>query len=297
MSLSSIEALGVELPKTREYERVASMPTWGKGVRAIAVGVERADAMRDELLAVIERLAGERGEWLDREVGLCRDKMDLVAQNRQQAADLAAEKDANCLAIMEERDTISELRADLAAMTKERDELQAKLDAPPHPMDPFLRAERAEADKLKLEESNYNLRLDLAAMTKERDEAQELLDDLDSYNGHLAWMDKHYPLDVTYFAEGADIGCQVMRLSRKVMESERELTAAREDIAFRDERITSLVDGGQRLLGQLDAAREEIGKRDYSIKLLLLARYQPAEDSGEWACPPEKRYQTTEDKP
>ena len=61
------------------------------------------------------------------------------------------------------------------------------------------------------------------------EQAEAALDELDSYNGHLAWMDKHYPLDVPYFAEGEDVGCQVMRLSRKVMELERMLRLSFED--------------------------------------------------------------------
>jgi hypothetical protein len=64
----------------------------------------------------------------------------------------------------------------------------------------------------------------------ERAELEAELDELDSYNGHLAWMDKHYPLDVPYFSEGEDVGCQVMRLSRKVMEQQAAHAACSEKL-------------------------------------------------------------------
>jgi hypothetical protein len=65
----------------------------------------------------------------------------------------------------------------------------------------------------------------------------EALDELDSYNGHLAWMDKHYPLDVPYFTESEDVGCQVMRLSRKVMDSEQAREQAEAEVERLKERL------------------------------------------------------------
>lgn len=73
---------------------------------------------------------------------------------------------------------------------------------------------------------NIDLEVWRASAVKRAEQAEAELDELDSYNGHLAWMDKHYPLGVSYFAESEDVGCQVMRLSRKVMEQDRMLRLA-----------------------------------------------------------------------
>jgi hypothetical protein len=74
-----------------------------------------------------------------------------------------------------------------------------------------------------LEAENKSTHIQVTRLSESRDKAEAALDELDSYNGHLAWMDKHYPLDVSYFAESEDVGCQVMRLSRKVMQAEAAL--------------------------------------------------------------------------
>jgi hypothetical protein len=71
-----------------------------------------------------------------------------------------------------------------------------------------------------------------AAAIERAEKAEAELGELDSYNGHLKWMDKHYPLDVSYFAEGEDVGCQVMRMSRKVMASEAALAKCEQQVKY-----------------------------------------------------------------
>jgi hypothetical protein len=89
-------------------------------------------------------------------------------------------------------------------------ELQDKLD----------RAQ--EYARIEVKRKNEAVERECAAIER-AEKAEAELGELDSYNGHLKWMDKHYPLDVSYFAEGEDVGCQVMRMSRKVMASEAAL--------------------------------------------------------------------------
>jgi hypothetical protein len=126
------------IPRGREVEAA---------IESLLGEVERRDGRRCD-----PRLQGPR-----REEGRMSDDMNitdmlqaiqdpgLYAKLSDRIAALEVERDQARKDEAEELHRRVVAEADLAAMTKERDALQDKLDAPPHPLDPFLRAERAEA--------------------------------------------------------------------------------------------------------------------------------------------------------
>ena len=127
-TIADIEALGIEVPKTKEYEaRLQDHPSqWLTG--RVNYVLDAADAMRDELLAVIKRLV-KQAKSDETIIATLRD-MEIEATERaeQAEADRKAMTEEAATTVVRLTAEIDEYADQLAAAREERNDARRRVE-------------------------------------------------------------------------------------------------------------------------------------------------------------------------